>query len=652
MNSLKSFEMNCGPGDITRGTRRTWVTEPTKSQEPASPVAFRPEELEDQLARILASGAFTKAERMSRFLRLVLQETINGNKNDLKEYTIGLAVFDRPASFDPQADSIVRGGARRLRTMLTDYYSDEGRLDPIHIELPKGGYIPLFTRGAQVPPELTDNPVIETVPSRPKHLVKVALIGGILLLAASPLLLLGLRQQAPTPEVSSIAVVPFRDLSPGQDQGALCEGLAEEFIHAFTRVSGMRVVGPGSTLRMRVDESAARRAGEQLNVDAVLHGSVQRAANRLRVWVRLVSVRDGSQILSTMYDREFTDVFAIQDDIVRSVVIALRGPSANQQGVTAIPPHSRNVEAWNLYMRGQFHDRRSTPGDMEKARVFFEQALRIDPKYALAYSGLSDIFTFRAADPKRQVESLRQSAALARKAVELEPNLPAARLSLATGRAYDWDWRGAEEEFQHALKLNPWFGLARIWYALFYLMPQGQTAGAVAEAREALRSDPLSPALHRDYGWILYLARDNETALRALLAAREFDAGMFVHLHLAKVYIQKKQFQQARQECQWPVRPDPVCVSISLAGLGRISEAEALMRKVQSDEGLRHRRGERIAEYYAFTDQKETALRRLEEAVETRSPLVPLALSAEPLYDSLRSTERFKVLARRVHDRQ
>lgn len=617
-------------------------------QDPASPVAFRPEELEDQLARILASGAFTKAERMSRFLRFVLQETINGHKNDLKEYTIGLAVFDRPPSFDPQADSIVRGGARRLRAMLADYYANEGRLDPIHIELPKGGYIPLFTPGAQVPPQLADSPVIQTAPPPPKHLVKVALIAGILLLAACALLLLGLRQQSPTPELSSIAVVPFRDLSPNQDQEALCEGLAEEFIHTLTAVPGMRVVGSDSALRVRVDESGARRFGERLDVQAVLHGSVQREADRLRVWVRLVEVKDGSHILSTMYDREFTDLFAIQDDVVQSVVTALRGSNANWQGATPVPPHSRNVEAWNLYMRGQFHDRRSTPGDIEKARVFFEQALRIDPKYALAYSGLSDIFTFRAADPKRQVESLRQSAALARKAAELEPNLPAARLSLATGRAYNWDWPGAEEEFQHALKLDPRFGLARIWYALFYLMARGQTAGALAEAREALRSDPLSPALHRDYGWILYLARDYEAALRALLAAREFDAGMFVHLHLAKVYIQKKQFEQARQECQWPVRPDPVCVAISLAGLGRMPEADALIRKVQSDEGLRHRRGERIAEYYAFVGQTETALKWLEEAVRTRSPLVPLALSAEPLYDSLRSTQRFRAMAREV----
>ena len=611
------------------------------------------EELEAQLARIGASNAFARAERMSRFLRFVVEQSFDGTRNDLKEYAVGLAVFDRPASFDPQTDSVVRGGARRLRAMLLDYYAGPGRLDPIRIELPKGTYVPVFSPGPAAAAE--GAAALETEPVRSpdgksalRHGRNLLLLATAGLMAAVAAWVLLARQPVPGRTLTSIAVFPFRDLSPAQDQEALCEGLAEQLMHGLAAVSGLRVVGPDSTIRQRVDESGAQRLGKQLNVDAVLHGSVQRVGKRIRVWVRLMAVSDGSQILSTSYDREFAHVFDIQEHVGRTVIAALGARRDPAQSVWVSESRRRNVDAWNLYLLGQFYHRRFTPPDADKAQSYFEKALELDPDYAPAYSGLSEVFLFQAGDPARQAKSLEKMATFARKALELDPALPEPQEVLAMERVFRWDWAAAEREFLTAQRMNPHSGSADIRYALYFLMVQGRSSEALAEAREALRADPLSPRFYREYGWMLYLARDYDAALKALLTARDFDNGMFTHLHVGKVHVQKKRFQGAERECRWPVRPDPVCIAIALAGQGKRAEAEAVIRDVQTDTGRRHSRGERIAEYYAFTGQREAALSWLEKAVDTHSPLVALALAAEPLYDPLRSDPRFQALVRRT----
>ena len=604
----------------------------------------QPEEIEAQFARISSSDSFRRSERMTRFLRFIVDQALKGSEENLKEYTVGLSVFDRPASFDPQTDSVVRSGARRLRAMLLDYYEGPGREDPVIIDMPKGRYLPVFRLRADAVIDEAGSPPAEHITRRRV----LTLSAAVALLIAATIGVWSMPRANSGVEVSSIAVIPFRDSSPNQDQQPLCEGLAETFIHALSGLPNLRVVGPDSTMRKKVDDAGIQELGRQLEVDSVLHGSVQRLEDRLRVWVRLIRVSDGSQILSTSFNREFSESFRLQDELVHTVVTALRAGSGDQPQVRSPMSQTKNMDAWNACLLGQFHYRRYTALDVGKARKYFEQALQLDPNYALAHAGLADVAEFEAADPKRLPEALDEAFRHATKAQSLDPDLAQPQLTLAVERAIRWDWPAAERQFKAVLRRFPDFARARSTYALFYLAPRGQIRDAVAEALRSLQDDPLSPNLYRDYAWMLYFARDNDAAMRAIEKAREIDAAMFVHLHAGKVHLQKAQFAEAERECRWPVRPDPVCIAMAVAKQGRVGEARALIKRVTLDTGFRYSRPERIAEYYAFTGQYDTALDWLERAVNSKSPLVPGALKGEPLYDPLRESERFRALLKRV----
>ena len=604
----------------------------------------QPEEIEAQLARISSSDSFRRSERMIKFLRFIVDQALNGREENLKEYTVGVSVFDRPASFDPQTDSVVRSGARRLRTMLLDYYDGPGREDPVIIDMPKGGYVPVF----RVRTEAGVDESIIPPAGRTSRRRLLTVSATFALLIAAAIGLLSVPSANSGGEVSSIAVIPFRDSSPNQDQQPLCEGLAETFIHALSGLPNLRVVGPDSTMRKKVDDAGIQELGRQLEVDSVLHGSVQRLEDRLRVWVRLIRVSDGSQILSTSFDREFAESFRLQDELVQTVVTALRVGSGHRAQVRSAMSRTNNMDAWNACLLGQFHYRRYTALDAGKARKYFEQALQSDPNYALAHAGLADVAEFEAADPKRLPEALDEAFRHATKAQSLDPDLAQPQLTLAVVRAMRWDWPAAERQFKAVLRRFPDFARARSTYALFYLAPRGRISEAVAEALRSLRDDPLSPNLYRDYAWMLYFARNYDAAMQAIQKARELDAAMFAHLHAGKLQLQKGRYADAERECSWPVRPDPVCIAMAVAKQGRVGEARTLMKTVTSDTGFRHSRPERIAEYYAFTGEYGTALDWLERAVDSKSPLAPGALKGDPLYDPLRDSERFRVLLKRV----
>jgi len=240
---------------------------------------------------------------------------------------------------------------------------------------------------------------------------------------------------------------------------------------------------------------------------------------------------------------------------------------------------------------------RLNPADVAKAREYLEQATQKDPGYVMAYAGLAYVFNYLSMDLVSRTEFAAKAEWAARKALELDPNLAEAHAQLGCQQAWNWDWHGSEREFLRSLELDPDSVIARTEYALFYLVPIGRIAEALEQSKWAVTMDPLSALQHRERGWILYLARDYEASNRALQTAREIDDRMFANLHLGKVMLQRGRFEEAARECQWPVRPDPVCVAMAYAGTGRAADAQAVMLKVQTDSQFRHRRGERIAEH-------------------------------------------------------
>src|SRR5215470_871463 len=243
-----------------------------------------PEDIRSHLADMLASPVFSKADRISRFLRYVVNASLEGRTKQISEYTIAVDVYDRPQSFDSRLDGIVRVEAGRLRSKLREYYEAAGKNSAIRIEFPKGSYAPLFKE--------MGSPSSGT-------------------------------QRSPIRGPRAVAVLPFTDLSPQRDQEFFGAGIAEELMFALSRFSEIRVASQTSAFSFKGKQEDIRRIGEILNVDTIVEGSVRKDDLRLRITAQLIDASTGFHIWSNVYDRELKDVFAIQEDIARSVVATL-----------------------------------------------------------------------------------------------------------------------------------------------------------------------------------------------------------------------------------------------------------------------------------------------------------------------------------------
>ena len=309
------------------------------------------ESIRAALEKILASPGFANADRLSRFIRYVVEETLNGQTDKLKESLLGIDVFGRKPTYDPRVDAVVRTEAVKLRARLRDYYESEGREDEVVIDLPKGGYIPaLRIREKLAEPVATPaEEVIEKAGAPPDW--SPALAGALIVLVLAATIFFAMRGRGRSgdsraTELSSIAVLPFADLSPDKDQEYFCDGMTEEIIDALSKIGGVRVVARTSSFAFKGKQQDIREIGKQLNVAAVLEGSVRKDGNRLRVTAQLNGVADGYHLWSETYERELKDVFTVQDEISRAIVNTSACswvPSAAARRVERTKPLSRET---------------------------------------------------------------------------------------------------------------------------------------------------------------------------------------------------------------------------------------------------------------------------------------------------------------------
>ena len=307
-------------------------------------------------------------------------------------------------------------------------------------------------------------------------------------------------------EVPSIAVLAFADMSPEKDQDYFCEGLAEELIDALARLENLRVVGRTSSFQFRGKGHDLREIGEKLSVKAVLEGSVRKAGKRLRINAQLINTENGYHLWSERYDREMDDVFAVQDEIAQSVVEKLKVKLLGEQGAPILTRPTDNLEAHNLVLKGRhlFENRYA----FKDAFQSFEHALELDPMYAQAQAGVAGGYMVLAihgsSDPRELMPKAREAAL---RAIALDERLADPHYALAmVHQAFDWDWSGAEREFRRALDLAPGHAQARSNYALL-MMDHGDPEEAIAQARRAVDSDPLSGQVRHQLAAILVARR-------------------------------------------------------------------------------------------------------------------------------------------------
>ena len=311
----------------------------------------------------------------------------------------------------------------------------------------------------------------------------------------------------------TIAVLPFINASPEPENEYLSDGITDELIVALAKVDGLRVSSRTSVFALKGKAQDVRAIGALLGASAVLEGTVRTAGERLRITAQLTSTDDGQLLWSQRYDRTFEDVFAIQDEIANTIVSTLRATTFASLETPVARRHTESVRAHSLYLRGRHAWNKRTQEGVFEAIDFFEQAIREDSGYALAYTGLADSFAllldYRAVPVAEWHERAKEYA---RKALALDETLAEAHTSLAWSLfIYDWDWEGAATQFRRAIELDPKYATAHQWHA-FSLASRGRLDEALLEGHVAQELDPASVSIRRTLGWLYYYARRYEQA--------------------------------------------------------------------------------------------------------------------------------------------
>jgi eukaryotic-like serine/threonine-protein kinase len=474
--------------------------------------------------------------------------------------------------------------------------------------------------------------------------------GSVAIPMSGPSSLVG-QPAANREQAASIAVLPFANLSADKENEYFSDGLAEEIINALTKVPELRVIARASAFTFRGQEHNLRAIGEKLRVGIILEGSVRRAGNRVRVAAQLIRVADESHLWSERYDREMTDIFAIQDDISQAIATALKVKLARARGRT------ENIEAYQCYLKGLYWYQRYNPESLTKAKAAFERALELDPSYAPAHAGLAVFYYgLGALCIKRMVEMAPLAKSAAQRALEIDPTLSEAHsvLGMVIG-AVEFDWKSAEQHIREALAADPVPPLARLRCGLYFLTPQGRFDEAVVQYQKALETDPLSMMAHFGLAFVLYCLRKYDAAIEHAARATElYPEYWLMHLAMGMALSQKGALRESIISLEKTVQLSPSFtlasgfLAAAYARSGNAERAEQLIGELKAKTSRQYVSPTCFAIYEAALGRGERAVEYLEASFVDRDPYVT-RMAAEPYFDFLRGNARYRELLGRMN---
>jgi serine/threonine-protein kinase len=568
-----------------------------------------------QLDRILASPTFQQVDRLKRFLTFVVNESVAGRRDQLKEYVIGVQVFGKEDSFDPRTDPIVRVQARRLRARLVRYYRGEGQNDGVVIELPKGGYSPL---------------VKPREGGTPKRSLGVALVSQ-----------------------NTVAVLLFGDHSIEHDLDYFCKGLRQEIIHGLARFANLRVLA--SDLADVTSDSPVDVL-RTINAAIVITGSVRRSGAALRVTTQVVDGATGIYLWSEATDVKAGDPIAAQEEVARAIISRLQ-PDRLTEGRGQVPQRpAENLAAHNLYLQGRYHLNQRTEEGLRKAADFFEKAIVEDSQFARAHSGLSDAYGLLAHyGVLGPADVWTKAAASAATAVMLDGNSAEAHTSLAHVKStQDWDWTGSESEFQRAISLDPRYPTARHWYATSCLAPMGRLDEALEQILVGQSLDPVSSIVARDVAMMHYYRRDFEVALEQCDHTIELNPHFSpAYWALGLIQEQRKDFDESAAAFQRAIQLSPHspqmhgALARTYALSGKRDLAQGILRKLEGLMKVRYVSPFQMASIYSALGQHDLGFRWLNKACQARC-FELISLKVDPRFDLLKDDRRFAAVAKQV----
>jgi DNA-binding winged helix-turn-helix (wHTH) protein/TolB-like protein/tetratricopeptide (TPR) repeat protein len=466
-------------------------------------------------------------------------------------------------------------------------------------------------------------------------------LASVLLAAATVVLIWVNRSSAPVgsgARLKSLAVLPFKTIGSTEVEEYLGLGMADALI---TRLGGTKQIAVRPTNSVRRYETSGLdplAAGRELGVDAVLDGNIQKSRDRLRVTVQLFSTKDGAPLWTKTYDETLRDIFALQDSISSQVVRAVGVTLTAQEKQVVMKHHTESSEAYQAYLKGRYFWGKRRGPYTEKAKEYFQQAIDIDPGYALAYAGLAEVSV-----GAWTIRSFEDAVSLSTKAVELDPSLPDAHTSLGVALLHLSDWKRAESSLKRAIELNPDDANAHLWQAI-YLRAMGRLDEAIAESERSVELDPLSVVNNLSHGVNLYFVRRYDEAVRQYQKTLELDPeDYWARLRLAEVHTMMRRYDEAFAEySKAPRGSSSYRRGYTCAASGKLTEAR---RMIAASNGAP---SYDIALIQIALGEIDAAFDTLDGVLKTRDPNLSLNIKADPKVDPIRSDPRFATLIRGV----
>ena len=604
-----------------------------------------PDQVRASLGRVTASSQFVHAGSLTQFLQYIVEQALNGNRQSLKEYTLGVEVFRRGAAFDPKSDTIVRVQARTLRSRLAAYYETEGRDDPVRVTVPKGTYVPVF--------ELrTPDERMPAAGAAPPRAARTSTIG--LWAASIGLSLIGLFLMVPARSgrsdrqgCSSLAVLPFDEQS-SPDRRFIAAALAQDLLKRLSEIPGIGLVSFESAAKHK----AAGGAQADLGADCVVQGKVSRPDGQVRVHLALADGATGRRFWEATYQRPVRQLPDLEAELARAV--AGQATSARDGVGARRAPAPIDSEAALLYLEAGHEFNRGTAGGYRRSIELYNRSIQRQPDYAEAHAGLALAwFKYALSMFSPPNEAMPQAKAAAERALRLDSELAEAHAVLGGVHLfYDWQPAAAYTELQRAMTITPSLALANEMQAVFRLTT-GRFDEASASIQRARERDPLSVQLMIMSQFISLASRRYTEATQSGLKAvsREPKVGLLRALVGMNLLYSGREAEGLEQlNAGLRVDPDPAIALLSAAGFARVGDtgrARRLLAEVKVQARRRYVCAYEIASVHAVLGEADEAFRWFDKAIMDRCDCM-VWLNLEPWLDRIRTDPRFEQLIRRV----